>query len=192
MSRRHRAHVQGPAQAPGSDDDDATSRVQLRPCLWSSLGPASGEPQYPARRAAIIRGGVRTLWPASGLKGTSIVSTPSFDAGKPDHSDPGRSDASLHEDVGLRPGTLSSSRVSFEPYQVPPCFRAGARLQFPSSLMTRTSRVYELRRLQLNAENMARLSPFKADRERFARIAERYRREADALEHESEPGATCR
>jgi len=39
---------------------------------------------------------------------------------------------------------------------------------------------------------MARLSPFKADRERFARIAERYRREADALEHESEPGATSR
>lgn len=59
-------------------------------------------------------------------------------------------------------------------------------------MMTRTSRLTELRRLQLNAENMARLSPFKADRERFARVAERYRLEADALEHESEPGATCR
>lgn len=58
--------------------------------------------------------------------------------------------------------------------------------------MTRTSRLTELRRLQLDAENMERLSPFKADRERFARVAERYRREADALEHESEPGATCR
>ncbi|MNT03006.1 hypothetical protein D3C72_1375240 [compost metagenome] len=120
------------------------------------------------------------------------MSISSFDGGKSDRSDQGRSDAWLHIKVGWRPGTLPSSKVSFEPYQVPPCFRAGARLQFPSSLMTRTSRVSELRRLQLNAENMARLSPFKADRERFARIAERYRREADALEHESEPGATCR
>lgn len=49
-----------------------------------------------------------------------IVSIPSFDGGNPDHSDPGRSDTRLHEDVGSRPGTLSSSRVSFGPYQAPP------------------------------------------------------------------------
>lgn len=33
--------------------------------------------------------------------------------------------------------------------------------------MNHTSRLTELRRLQLNAEHMARLSPFKADREKF-------------------------
>jgi len=32
---------------------------------------------------------------------------------------------------------------------------------------------------------MARLSPFTADRERLARIAERYRKEADAFAEES-------
>lgn len=47
--------------------------------------------------------------------------------------------------------------------------------------MTHASRLTELRRLQLNAEQMARLSPFKADREKFGRIAERYRQEAEAL-----------
>lgn len=51
--------------------------------------------------------------------------------------------------------------------------------------MTRTSRVSDLRQLQRNAENMARLSPFKADRDRFGRIAERYREEADTLERDS-------
>ncbi|MBB4797980.1 hypothetical protein HNP32_001704 [Brevundimonas bullata] len=51
--------------------------------------------------------------------------------------------------------------------------------------MTRPSRVSELRQLQRNAENMARLSPFKADRERFGRIADEYREEADTLERES-------
>lgn len=55
--------------------------------------------------------------------------------------------------------------------------------------MNPTSRLSELRRLQLNAENMARLSPFNRDRERFGRIAERYGREADALEGEGEPKA---
>ena len=58
--------------------------------------------------------------------------------------------------------------------------------------MTRTSRLPELRRLQLNAENMARLSPFKADRERFGRIAERYRQEADVLEGEGGSAASRR
>lgn len=51
--------------------------------------------------------------------------------------------------------------------------------------MTRPSRVSELRQLQRNAENMARLSPFKTDRERFGRIADKYREEAEALERES-------
>jgi hypothetical protein len=51
--------------------------------------------------------------------------------------------------------------------------------------MPRTSRVSDLRQLQRNAENMARLSPFKADRDRFGRIAERYREEAETLERES-------
>jgi hypothetical protein len=51
--------------------------------------------------------------------------------------------------------------------------------------MTRPSRVSELRQLQRNAENMARLSPFTADRERFTRIADKYREEAEALERES-------
>ena len=51
--------------------------------------------------------------------------------------------------------------------------------------MTRPSRVSELRQLQRNAENMARLSPFKADRERFGRIADKYREEAEALARES-------
>lgn len=58
--------------------------------------------------------------------------------------------------------------------------------------MIRTSRVPELRRLQFNAENMARLSPFRADRERFARIAERYRKEADALAEEIETSSNER
>lgn len=49
-------------------------------------------------------------------------------------------------------------------------------------IMTRSSRISELRQLQLNAERMARLSPFEADRDRFAGMAERYGREADALE----------
>jgi len=49
-------------------------------------------------------------------------------------------------------------------------------------IMTRSSRISELRQLRLNAERMARLSPFEADRHRFADMAERYRREADALE----------
>ncbi|MNV03792.1 hypothetical protein D3C71_940730 [compost metagenome] len=51
--------------------------------------------------------------------------------------------------------------------------------------MTRTSRVADLRQFQRNAENMARLSPFKADRDRFGRMADRYRKEADALERDS-------
>jgi len=51
--------------------------------------------------------------------------------------------------------------------------------------MTRTSRVADLRQLQRNAENMARLSPFKADRDRFGRMADRYREEAYTLERES-------
>ena len=50
------------------------------------------------------------------------------------------------------------------------------------SVMTRLSRTSSLRQLQRNAENMARLSPFLADRERFSRIAERYREEADRME----------
>ncbi|MNS62057.1 hypothetical protein [Brevundimonas sp. CEF1] len=53
-------------------------------------------------------------------------------------------------------------------------------------IMTRSSRVSELRQLQLNAEHMARLSPFQADRDRFAGLAERYRKEADALEMKGE------
>jgi len=53
-------------------------------------------------------------------------------------------------------------------------------------IMTRSSRVSELRQLQLNAERMARLSPFQADRDRFAGLAERYRKEADALEMKGE------
>jgi len=36
---------------------------------------------------------------------------------------------------------------------------------------------------------MARLSPFKADRERFGRIADKYREEAEALERESKKPA---
>ena len=51
--------------------------------------------------------------------------------------------------------------------------------------MTRTSRVADLRQLQHNAENMARQSPFKADRDRFGRMADRYREEANALERDS-------
>lgn len=51
--------------------------------------------------------------------------------------------------------------------------------------MTHPSRVSELRQLQRNAENMARLSPFQADRERFGRIADKYRVEAETLERES-------
>ncbi len=51
--------------------------------------------------------------------------------------------------------------------------------------MTRTSRVTDVRQLQRNAEHMARLSPFKADRDRFERIAERYREEAETLERNS-------
>jgi hypothetical protein len=50
----------------------------------------------------------------------------------------------------------------------------------------------ELRRLQLNAEQMARLSPFKADREKFGRIAERYRQEAEALKGRGGPPAPSR
>lgn len=52
--------------------------------------------------------------------------------------------------------------------------------------MTHSIRPSDLRQLQRNAENMARLSPFKADSERFRRIAERYRNEADALEREEQ------
>jgi len=59
---------------------------------------------------------------------------------------------------------------------------ANAEFRF---IMTRSNRVSELRQLQRNAENMARLSPFKADRDRFDRIAERYREEADTLERDS-------
>lgn len=51
--------------------------------------------------------------------------------------------------------------------------------------MARPSRVSELRQLQRNAENMARLSPFNADRERFGRIADAYREEAERLERGS-------
>lgn len=51
--------------------------------------------------------------------------------------------------------------------------------------MTRPSRVSELRQLQRSAESMARLSPFKADRERFGWIADKYREEAETLERES-------
>lgn len=58
--------------------------------------------------------------------------------------------------------------------------------------MNHTSRLTELRRLQLNAEHMARLSPFKADREKFGRIAERYRQEAEALKGEGGPPASSR
>lgn len=38
-----------------------------------------------------------------------------------------------------------------------------------------------LRRRQYDAERMARLSPFKADREHFQKIADDYRAQADAL-----------
>lgn len=51
--------------------------------------------------------------------------------------------------------------------------------------MKRSNRVSDLRQLQRNAENMARLSPFRADRDRFGRIAEKYREEADDLERDS-------
>jgi len=51
-----------------------------------------------------------------------------------------------------------------------------------SPVMTRPNRVSNLRQLQRNAEAMARLSPFTADRVRFSRMAERYREEADRLE----------
>lgn len=44
-----------------------------------------------------------------------------------------------------------------------------------------------LRTLQYNAERMAKLSPFAADRDRFNRIAQRYREEADNGELESRP-----
>lgn len=57
--------------------------------------------------------------------------------------------------------------------------------------MTHASRLTELRRLQ-NAEQMARLSPFKADREKFGRIAERYRQEAEALKGRGGPPALSR
>lgn len=53
--------------------------------------------------------------------------------------------------------------------------------------MTLASRVSDLRQLQRNAETMARLSPFKADRDRFGLIAERYRKEADTLEQNGLP-----
>lgn len=56
--------------------------------------------------------------------------------------------------------------------------------------MTRPSRVSELRQLQRSAENMARLSPFKADRERFGGIADKYREEADTLEREGKTPPT--
>jgi hypothetical protein len=39
---------------------------------------------------------------------------------------------------------------------------------------------------------MARLSPFKADREKFGRIAERYRQEAEALKGRGGPPAPSR
>lgn len=65
-----------------------------------------------------------------------------------------------------------------------PCTTANAEFRF---IMTRTNRVSELRQLQRNAENMARLSPFKTDRDRFGRIAAGYREEADALERGSNP-----
>ncbi|WP_292037196.1 MULTISPECIES: hypothetical protein [unclassified Brevundimonas] len=53
--------------------------------------------------------------------------------------------------------------------------------------MTRFPTVSDLRQLQRNAENMARLTPFEADSERFMRLAERYRREADALDRKDPP-----
>ncbi|WEK56458.1 MAG: hypothetical protein P0Y52_07785 [Candidatus Brevundimonas phytovorans] len=56
-------------------------------------------------------------------------------------------------------------------------------------MMTRSSRLVDLRQLQRNAENMATLSPFKADRDRFGQIAQRYREEADTLERESKNAA---
>lgn len=44
--------------------------------------------------------------------------------------------------------------------------------------------VSNLRALQQEAERMARLSPFAADRDRFNRIARRYRDEADQAEQD--------
>ena len=46
-----------------------------------------------------------------------------------------------------------------------------------------------LRTLQYNAERMAKLSPFAADRDRFNRIAQRYREEAESGEQERRPSA---
>ncbi|MBB4797196.1 hypothetical protein HNP32_000920 [Brevundimonas bullata] len=47
-----------------------------------------------------------------------------------------------------------------------------------------------LRALQQNALNMARLTPFPADRDRFQRIAERYREEAARLDQAVRPPRT--
>lgn len=46
-----------------------------------------------------------------------------------------------------------------------------------------------LRVLQKEAERMARLSPFAADRDRFNRIAQRYGEEAEREERDSIPPA---
>lgn len=58
--------------------------------------------------------------------------------------------------------------------------------------MAHSHSVFELRRLQHEAEKMARLSPFPADRSRFNRIAKGYSEEADALDPASKakPGET--
>lgn len=61
-----------------------------------------------------------------------------------------------------------------------------ASIEF-SPEMNRPSRAAELRQLQRNAETMARLSPFKADREKFGQMAERYREEADQAERRTRP-----
>ena len=45
------------------------------------------------------------------------------------------------------------------------------------------ARISDLRRRQNDAERMVRLSPFKADRERFQKIAEEYRAQVEALEN---------
>lgn len=51
-------------------------------------------------------------------------------------------------------------------------------------------RLATLKALHQNALNMARLTPFSADRDRFHRIAERYRKEAARLDQAISPPRT--